>query len=110
MTITHLLNTAADFKRPVADYDDLGSPVYTLVQYSGSQLCRISPGVPGEVSRGPTQFAEATTTIYTIADVEVRRDDEVHHAGKVYKVLGTAEPSVSDQYLKLICEEVSVGA
>lgn len=109
MSIEHLLNTAADMKRPVADYDDMGDVSYSLVQFSGAHLCRISSSVPSEITSGPTEYAEATAVVYVLAGTEFKRDDEVHHGETVYKVLGVREPSVENHHVSLICKVTSDG-
>ena len=109
VSIQTLLNTFADMKRPVADYDEYGGAKYTLVQFSGGTPCRISSGVPSEVLNGPNEYAQATTLIYVMPDLDYQRDDEVHHGSTVYKVLGVQAPSVPDNHLKLICEVKTLG-
>lgn len=109
MSIEHLLNTSADFKRPVASYDDMGSVQYTLTTIGSSVACRISSSVPSEISNGPTEYADATAMVYTLPGHDFKRDDEVHHGSTVYRVLGTAIPSVSDHHLRLVCEVLQDG-
>lgn len=109
MSIDHLLNTAADMKRPVASYGDMGGVEYTLTTFSGSHMCRISSSVPAEISAGPTEYAEATAVVYVHAGTEFQRDDEVHHGDTVYKVLGVREPSVQNHHVSLICKVTSDG-
>lgn len=104
-----LFNKTADMMRPVADYDDMGGVIYNLVNFSGTTHCRISPGVPSEISSGPTEYAEATTMVYVLPGLTYQRDDEVHHGAAVYKVLGVIVPSVPDYYTKLVCKETSSG-
>ena len=103
MSITDMMIHAANFKRPVADYDDMGGVIYNLVQYSSMYPCRISPGVPSEVTSGPTQYAEATTMIYLLPDLGVERDDEAHVGADVYVVLGVHATSI-EHHQALICK------
>ena len=110
MSFENLLNTFADIKRPVADYDDMGSVIYTLTTISATHPVRISQAVPTDVSNGPTGWAEASAMIYSMPGTEFQRDDEVHHGANVYKVLGVKTPSVSDHHVTLVCEVQHSGA
>ena len=102
--IRDMLNMTADIKRPVSDYDDMGSVVYTLTTVSSAHPCRISQSMPMEVSSGPREWAEATAMVYMEPGTVFQRDDEVHHDSDVYVVLGVKKPSVREHHLSLVCK------
>ena len=77
MSFDDLLNTTANMKRPVADYDDMGSVVYNSVQFSFTHLCRISESVPAEITAGPDQYSEASAIVYVQPGTTFEPDDEV---------------------------------
>lgn len=104
MSFENLLNSQADMKRPVSDYDDMGSVVYTLSTYSTNHPIRISQAVPTQVSNGPIEWSQATAMIYASSGTDFQRDDEVHHGTTVYEVLGVKTPSVSDHHTTLVCK------
>ena len=104
MSFENLLNTVADMKRPVADYDDMGGVIYTLTTFAASHPIRISSAVPSEVRSGPAAWSQATAMIYAMSGTTFERDDEVHHGSEVYKVVGVKTPSVSDHHVSLVCE------
>jgi hypothetical protein len=93
-------------KRPVADYDDMGSVKYNLVQFSEAHSCRISENVPVEINSGPEEYSEASTMVYVSSGTTFEPDDEVHHSdsGRVYIVLGVMLSSVSDHHQTLVCK------
>lgn len=110
MSFDNLLNTVADIKRPVPDYDDMGSVIYTLDTYSQNHPVRISQSVPVEVSNGPIEWAEATVMIYAMPGTDFQRDDEVHHGTNVYEVIGVKTPSVSEHHISLVCKVETSGS
>jgi hypothetical protein len=110
VSFENLLNVAAEIKRPLADYDDMGSVTYTLVTFATKQPVRISQGVPAEVSSGPAEWSEATVMIYTLPGTDYKRDDEVHANSAVYEVLGVKTPSVPDHHTSLVCKVQTFGS
>lgn len=110
MSFDNLLNTLANMKRPVSDYDDMGSVVYTLSTFSTNHPIRISQSVPTEVSSGPAEWSEATAMVYTLPGTDFQPDDEVHHGATVYEVLGVKTPSVSDHHISLVCKVKTLGS
>lgn len=104
MTIEHLLNTTADMKRPIPDYDGMGNVNYTLNTFSGNHACRISQSMPVDVTSGPTEWSEANAMIYVLSGTEFKRDDEVHHGSEIYTVIGVKTPSISDHHTSLVCK------
>jgi head-tail adaptor len=108
--ILSLLNTTVTVKRPVADYDDMGGVKYTLSTISSDTLARISPANATEIKNGPIEYAEATTMIYTAANVSVQRGDTIEHGSRTYEVLGVRTPSVPNHHLASICKEKQIGA
>lgn len=98
------MNTTADMKRKTADYDDMGSVVYTLATFSEAHPCRISMGVPSDVSSGPIEYARAAAMVFVLPDTDFARDDEVHHGSNIYKVVGVREPSIANHHRALVCE------
>ena len=109
MSIAHLLNTTADMKRPTTDFDGYGTVKYTLATFSAAHPCRISAGVPAEITAGPKEYAEANAVVYVGPETTFKRDDEVHHTDATYTVLGVQKPSVPQTYTALICKVVQDG-
>lgn len=110
MSFENLMNSSADMKRPIADYDDMGGVIYNLTTFSAGHFCRISESVPVEVSAGPSEWAEASAMVYTLPGTEFQRDDEVHQGSKVYVVLGVKTPSVSEHHTTLVCKVQTDGS
>ena len=116
-----MMNTTASIKRRVADYDDMGSVIYSASTIATGVRCRISESVPSEVRSQVDEWSQASTMIYiTPATVpppgagfggtEYKRDDEVHYGSVVYEVLGTMKTSVPNHHTVLVCKKKTDGS
>jgi SPP1 family predicted phage head-tail adaptor len=102
--IGHLLNRRLEVHRPATGGDGAGGQTVTFVAV-GEVAAKVDQPSAAERTEAGQWGAEHSHDIYFLPGADVRRGDQLHGDGQVFRVLATAAPSRS-VYLKAPASEL----